>query len=61
MSTAKESLVVGSKVRAYIRSKEAKMSGEVLQALNDCVYACLDKAVARAKANKGAAVRAADL
>jgi len=61
MSTGKDSLVVGSKVRAYIKSKEAKMAGEVLDALNECVYACLDKAVERAKANKRTTVRAADL
>ena len=61
MSTARESLVVGSKVRAHIRAKEAKMAGEVLDALNNKVYCLLDKAVERAKANKRTTVRAADL
>ena len=61
MSEGRESLVVASKVRAYIRSKDAKMAGEVLAAINECVYACLDKAVERAKANKRTTVRAADL
>jgi len=61
MSMPRESLVVGSKVRAHIRSKDAKMAGEVLDALNQCVYDLLDKAVERAKANKRTTVRAADL
>ena len=61
MSTARDSLVVGSKVRAHIRSKDAKMAGEVLDALNNAVYSLLDKAVERTRANKRSTVRAADL
>jgi len=58
---AKESLIVGSKVRAHIKSKGALTSGELLDALNCCVYCCLDKAIDRAKANKRSTVKAADL
>lgn len=56
-----EVLVVGSKVRAHIRDKEAKMSGELLAALN-CVVGCkLDEAIKRAQANKRATVKPCDL
>jgi histone H3/H4 len=60
-SVVKEPLVVGSKVRAYIRGKNAMMSGELLDALN-CVVGCiLEKAVERAQANKRSTVRPQDL
>ena len=56
-----EPLVVGSKVRAHIRAKDAKMSGELLDALN-CVVGCiLNKAIERAKDNKRATVKLQDL
>ncbi len=58
---AKEMLVVNSKVRAYIKSKKAMMSGELLAALNDQVHCLLDAAVSRAKANKRATVKPQDL
>ncbi len=58
---AKEVLVVGSKVRAYIKSKKAMMSGELLAALNEKVYDLLDAAVCRAQANKRATVKPQDL
>jgi hypothetical protein len=56
-----EMLIVGSKVRAHIRSKGAMMSGELLAALNGCVVCCLDKAIGRAQANKRATVKPQDL
>ena len=57
----KEVLVVGSKVRAYIRGKGAMMSGELLAALNGKVHCALDGAIARAQANKRATVKPQDL
>ncbi|MFP4056079.1 MAG: hypothetical protein ACLF0G_04350 [Candidatus Brocadiia bacterium] len=57
----KDTLVVGTKVRAYIRGKKAMMSGELLEALNDMVTCALDKAIERAKANKRATVKPQDL
>ncbi len=57
----KEMLVVSSKVRAYIKSKKAMVSGELLAALNEKVYCLLDAAVCRAKANKRATVKPQDL
>lgn len=57
----RESLVVGSKVKEFIKSNELMMSGELLSALNDCVYCCLSKAAERAKANGRKTVQARDL
>jgi len=57
----KEMLVVSSKVRAYIKSKKAMVSGELLAALNEKVYCLLDAAVCRAQANKRATVKPQDL
>ncbi len=57
----KESLIVGSKVRAYIKKKGAMTSGELLDALNNKVYCALDCAVSRAKANGRKTVRAQDV
>lgn len=58
---AKEMLLVGSKVKAYVKSKGLMSSADVLDALNDCVYACLDKAAQRAKANQRKTVQARDV
>ncbi|MBM4035546.1 MAG: hypothetical protein FJ291_27710 [Planctomycetes bacterium] len=56
-----EPLVVGSKVRALIKAKGAKMSGELLDALNGCVACCVEKAIERAQANKRTTVKPQDL
>ena len=58
---AKESLVVASKVKGYIKSKGAMTSSEVMDALNEYVYKCLDRAAERCKANGRKTVRASDL
>jgi len=58
---AKEMLIVGSKVKAFIKSKDCMTSGEVLPALNDKIYALLEDATARTKANKRSTVRPQDL
>ena len=57
----KESLIVGSKVRAHIKSKEAMMSGELLDALNCKVECLLNAAIERCKANKRSTVKPQDL
>ena len=57
----KDMLVVGSKVKALIKSKGCMTSGEVLPALNDKLYELLDAAVARTKSNKRSTVRPQDL
>lgn len=56
-----EPLVVGSKVRALIRGKGAMMSSELLDALNAAVNCLVEKAIARAQANKRATVKPQDL
>ena len=58
---SKDVLVVGSKVKAFIKSKKCLTSGELLGALNDEVKCLLDKACKRAKANKRSTLRAKDL
>jgi hypothetical protein len=57
----KEMVVVGSKVKAYIKEKGMQSSGDLLDALNDLVHWHLDKAVERTKSNGRATVRAGDI
>jgi len=57
----REMLIVGSKVKAYVKSKGCMTAGDVLPALNDKVYAMLDAAVERTKANKRSTLRPQDL
>ena len=57
----KEVLVVASKVKAYIKSQSMKTSSEAIAALSNTVYALLDDAIARAKANRRSTVKAQDL
>ena len=57
----KEPLVVGSKVKAYIKSKKCMTAGDLIEGLSDEVRILLDKAAARAKGNKRSTVRAKDL
>lgn len=59
--TASEVLVVGSKVREYIKSKGLMCSSEVLGAVNCCVYACIDRAADRAKENGRKTLQARDI
>jgi len=57
----KESLVVASKIRAYIRSKKMMTSSEALGAVSDKVYEMLDAAIVRTKGNRRSTVKAQDL
>jgi len=57
----KEVLVVASKVKAYIKSKNMMTSSDAVATLSDKVYAILDEAVARTKANRRSTVRPQDL
>ena len=56
-----DSLVVGSKVKAYIKSKGCHTSGDSLDAVSKQVAKMLDAAVARCKENKRLTVRPCDL
>jgi len=57
----KESLIVASKVKAYIKSKKMMTSSDALGGLSDKVYSMLDDAIARTKANRRSTVKAQDL
>ena len=59
--SSRDVLVVGSKVKAYVKSQGAMSSGELPAALSDAVYDCLDKAIARAQGNKRSTVQPKDL
>ncbi len=56
----KEMLIVGSKVKNYIKSKGLMSSSDLLDAVNDAVYWILNRAVARAEANGRKTVQAKD-
>ena len=60
-ASKKEVLVVASKVKTYIRSKGCMCSAEAIVAASDCLYACLDRAIARTQANRRSTVKAQDL
>jgi len=57
----KESLIVASKIKAYIKSKKMMTSSDALVAISDKVYCMLDSAMARTKANKRSTVKPQDL
>ena len=57
----RESLVVASKVKAYIKSKKMMSSSEMIDALSCKVYCLLDAAAARTQANRRSTVKAQDL
>jgi len=57
----KESLIVASKVRAYIRGKKMMTSADALGALSDRIYCILDCACERTKANRRSTLKPQDL
>jgi len=57
----RESLIVASKVKAYIKSKKMMTSSESLGTISDAVYCMLDAAIARTKANRRSTVKPQDL
>ncbi len=61
MAKQKESLVVASKVKAYIKSKKMMTSSDAIAALSDKMYSMLDSAIARTKANRRSTVKPQDL
>jgi len=56
-----EMLVVGSKVKAYIKAKGCHTSGDAIGALSAKVEAILDAGVERCKGNKRSTVKPQDL
>jgi len=61
MAKGKESLIVASKVKAYIKSKKMMTSSDALGAISDKVYCMLDEGIARTKANRRTTVKPQDL
>jgi hypothetical protein len=61
MAKKRDSLIVASKVKAYIKSKKMMTSSEALGAISDRVYCMLDAAITRTKANRRSTVKAQDL
>jgi hypothetical protein len=57
----REVLVVGSKVKALIKSKKMMCSGDLIENLSEKVYDLVDEAIDRTKANKRSTVRPQDL
>ncbi|MFQ5861879.1 MAG: hypothetical protein ACE5IC_02045 [Candidatus Brocadiales bacterium] len=60
-SGSRDTLVVGSKVREYIKKKGCLTSGELVSALSCKVECLIDSAIERAKANKRKTVSAQDV
>lgn len=61
MAKKRESLVVASKIKAYIKSKKMMTSSDALEAISNKVYDLLDAAANRTKANRRSTVKAQDL
>lgn len=60
-SKGRDVLCVGSKVKAYVKSKKLKCSGELVESLSEKVYGMLDAAMLRTQGNGRATVRPVDL
>ena len=58
---AKERLLVIAKVKDYVKEKGLMSSADAVDALNERVYECLDKAIERAQANDRKTVQPRDL
>lgn len=59
-TTARESLIVTTKVKAYIKAKGCMTSGDAIDGLNEKIYQLLDEAVDRTQNNKRSTVRSYD-
>lgn len=59
-SKAKESLLVGSKVKALLKKGGCNTAGDALEGLNGLVYWYIEQAVKRAKSNGRKTVRTHD-
>ena len=61
MAKKRDSLIVASKVKAYVKSKKMMTSSDALEAISNKVYSLLDDAAARTKANRRSTVKPQDL
>ena len=57
----KESLVIASKVKAYVKEKGCMMSSDAIDAISDKVREFLDQGTARTKENKRSTLKPHDL
>jgi len=57
----RESLIVASKVKAYIKENDKMTASESLEAISTKVYEMLDAAIARTEANRRSTVKPQDL
>ncbi len=60
-SKSRESLIVSSKVKAFIKSQSCLTAGDFLTALNEQVYDLVATATTRAQGNKRSTVKPNDL
>ena len=60
-TATRETLVVGSKVKAYIKANGFKCSGDLIESLSNTVHGALDNAMGRCDGNKRSTVRPVDL
>jgi len=58
---AKDRLVVVAKVKDYVKEQGLMSSAELVEALNDRVYECLDRAIERAEENDRKTVQPRDV
>jgi len=56
----KVSLILASKAKIYIKSKQIMTSSDALEAISDKVYCMPDAAIARIQANRRSIVKAQD-
>ncbi len=61
MAKKRDSLIVASKVKAYVKGKKMMSSSDALEAISDKLYGLLDAAAARTKANRRSTIKAQDL
>jgi histone H3/H4 len=54
-------VVVGSRIRELARTRDMRVSAELIDALNNAVCALFEEAILRAKANYRSTIRARDL
>lgn len=59
-TTSKESLIVASKIKAYIKSKGLMTASDAIDGLNEKIYKLIDEAIERTQANKRSTVRSYD-
>jgi len=56
----KDSLIVGSKAKAFLKKAKCNVAGDAFSGLNEVVYWYLEQAARRAKSNGRKTVRAHD-